>query len=653
MAANRTKTIEYALPMLSTGVTPQAEGTTYLDSADITIYIPETTSRAFKSVMLEVVVADNQNAVAGNVSGWGIRASCDAGTTFTETLAAAGYATSGENMSHVMTGDVTAEFTARFSGASDTCRWGFYVDYSTTGYTLVNASAKLYITYEYDDTAHSTRIKTVRIPIESYNGRLTTTHTAIKQASTAANQLPALKHATTPFLPEASTVIRQAFCEIWTNNLPSSTGNPLLTLNLDNSLLSQTFGLVRGSLASPITLRYLYDVTAADWTSAHELYGYHDVASQSHYNQLGGWLTVTYEYDHANSSTILNSIMMGMGEDSLNVGLVANLSTTSVERAFSEPGTLTLKQSGVWITTQTSASSTTLSFGMGSQTVTGYTPTGASTMAGMLSLVHRIDAGAHRGAGVTLTSGINTFTAQWYAANADRIGNVSMVMFLNYTSSKSTLGDGAHGHSVHYMLSPNNIATTANLQFTPTYTPNIIEPNYWLMSCMPIFYAGGITGATEYYVLQCKKTSEAGFGWTDIFNTSTIGGNERLFTISNAAARFAFKRWPNETESGRMDLETARDWRWYGTSCKFGLAMWITYHSMTFTVSGTVSGYTGDGSGLTVKVYRASDGFYCGSTTTAAGGTYTFTWYDGASSLYTDCYQDESHLGRSDNGTAT
>lgn len=81
--------------------------------------------------------------------------------------------------------------------------------------------------------------------------------------------------------------------------------------------------------------------------------------------------------------------------------------------------------------------------------------------------------------------------------------------------------------------------------------------------------------------------------------------------------------------------------------------MWITYHTITFTISGTVSGYSGDGSGLTVSIYRADNKEIVGETTTAAGGGYSLTWYDNTIDIFGECREDATHVGRSDNSTAT
>jgi hypothetical protein len=398
----------------------------------------------------------------------------------------------------------------------------------------------------------------------------------------------------------------------------------------------------------------MWDITAQDLTIAHKLMAQN--AGNTMIGFLGGWLTVTYEYNHTDRTVILNSLFMGLGEDSLDVLASADKSMVSINRYIEEPDTITLKQSAIWITMQGQNTSDTFTFKVGGQTATGYTPTGDGAMCGMLSIVHRIDAGGYRGAGVTLARGENTFTAEWYSGTANRLGNVSCAMILNYTSGKASGGDGVHAHSVHFPIfgSNRNVATYLNL--SATVAPKIIESNYWLMSVMPILYSSGIGVAIDYCQIQCERIageSPAG-GWQDIFSFKSVGIAENGCWISNGVARSQFKRWPSDTDSSRCDIEGTRQWRLRGTNKQYGLGLWITYHSHTLTLSGTVSGYVdADGAGLTVRFYRVSDGLFIGEATTTAGGAFTFTWYDNTEDIRAVCEENGTHVGCSAKGVAT
>ncbi len=653
MAANRVKTIEYMLPNILTQVTQAAAAGTYTDSADGTVYIPETADMVILSARLEVMTYNYLYTNSSNTSGWGVRCSCDAGSNWTNATVVSTLAESDENYSSLFVVDVTAEFTARFSGTSDTCRWGYYIygTATTTGWS--NASCKLILTYEYDDTAEATRLKTVRIPIESLNGRLTTSYAEIRQGAIV-NQIPALTHPSTPFLPEDSVVIRQAFLELWANTVPSSTTDGTLTLRLDTTGTTYAYNTIDNTQDSGVGFRVMWDITAETFTAEKALYAV--TTGTTMIGFLGGWLNVTYEYNHTNSSTILNSLVMGLGEDDNMVLASGDKSMVSVTRSIQEPGTLTLVQSAIWITYQSSNTSDTFTFKAGSQTATGYTPTADGSMCGMSSIVHRIDSGGYRGAGISLARGENTFTAEWYTGTANRIGNVSCAMILNYTSDKATGGDGVHAHSCYFPIFANNRATGSTVQVAATVVPKIIEPNYWLLGVMPLIYCRGVGAAIDGQILMVEKlaTESPAGGWVNLFTSLYTGVAENGSWINNGVCRFAFKRWPNDTDSSRMDIEGNRQWRVYGTSKQYGVGLWITYHSHTYTIAGTVSGYADvDGAGLTVNIHRVDNGELIGTTTTTTGGAYTFTWYDNVGQTYAEVYEDGTHVGRSDNGVAT
>lgn len=81
--------------------------------------------------------------------------------------------------------------------------------------------------------------------------------------------------------------------------------------------------------------------------------------------------------------------------------------------------------------------------------------------------------------------------------------------------------------------------------------------------------------------------------------------------------------------------------------------LYITYHAITYAVSGTISGYTGDGSGIVVDVHRADTDEKVLSGITAAGGGFSLTWYDNVVTLFAQAIQDATHVGRSNDVVAS
>jgi hypothetical protein len=77
----------------------------------------------------------------------------------------------------------------------------------------------------------------------------------------------------------------------------------------------------------------------------------------------------------------------------------------------------------------------------------------------------------------------------------------------------------------------------------------------------------------------------------------------------------------------------------------------MTYHTITYTVSGSVTGSAGG----TVNLELERDGTdeLVLSTSRTGNGSFSFTWYDNTENVYVSAREDSTHLGRSDQGTAT
>ncbi len=101
---------------------------------------------------------------------------------------------------------------------------------------VTNFAAKLYFTYEYEESTATKLVKTIRIPIQSHHTTLTTLNSEIGVFTGAlpapANQIPALD----TFLPEADgRVIHQAWIEMYSNHVGASLTDFSATYKIDNS----------------------------------------------------------------------------------------------------------------------------------------------------------------------------------------------------------------------------------------------------------------------------------------------------------------------------------------------------------------------------------------------------------------------------------
>jgi hypothetical protein len=279
-----------------------------------------------------------------------------------------------------------------------------------------------------------------------------------------------------------------------------------------------------------------------------------------------------------------------------------------------------------------------------------------------MTITRRIDSGETGGvAGVTLARGKNTITYDIYttSATAGNIGsNLTGILFLNYTSDKAAAGDGAHNHTTQWLSRP---YATGNLvqkiTYTPTTVPNIPETDYWLTNSgfqINMFTSGtGSGNLSLVYSGEINAGESYGAGWLDFYTAvyasdAEIGPSQVFFRTRNV-----FKRWPNDPDTERLDIETSRSLRF---DCNVNAAVghhaiqYVTYHNITATISGTISGSAGGT--VQIRAFRTDNDEEVGSTSRTGNGSYSMTWYDDTISVYVVAYESTTLKGTSQQAVA-
>lgn len=635
--ATRLKTIEFATTADTTSLTAG----TNRDKA-IDIYIPETVV-AFRNCSLQCYFRGN-TSVAANLGATTLRIGTTSGfTTSSVSTAATPAGNSGESETWQYAFECSSFFTANWSGTSNT----WYVRINTgSGAATINHSFKLLITYEYDDTS-STQIKTIHIPIESTRTLLTTSWQTIGGATA----IPAVEGA---YLPEASVNVRQAFLELGGNAAATSTGDFTIQGRIDGVGTTDLWFSEQALLGNGCYIYFSWDITGEDLSSARSLEA--TVATTTNrVDWLGGWLTVTYEFNPTTTTTVYNSLLLGAIDTTGYMGGTSSGDQDSWGRTIfiEEPGTITMKESGVFIG-HNGAAGYTVNIAVGDQgTYTPYAATASSLQLGQYSFMHRIDSGGQNGtAFTTLQRGKNSYECRLYSSNSTDAWGVNGFLIINYTSSKATSGVGAHNHSCFYQLSDTN--NDNYVDRVDSRSCPIPETSYWLTG---VVTEGGV--ATDNSTNQSlsvnaeRQSGEGeGEGWETIGVTQFRSDNENTFFNMRYASRKAWKRYPNDPDTDRLDIEATRSFRvdtgvlstsWYG--------LWITYHAITFNISGSISG-SGGGS-VTIDAFRNDTGEKIDSATRSGDGAYSITWYDDTVEIHTSAHEDSAHVGRSDNSTAS
>ncbi len=658
--ATRVKTVEY---VFDTRITNLATNTTLgtatrHDFTQITIDLPENSSRTFRSVHL-VCTWNDANTVTYNLSG--VRMGIKLGSVaFTDTdISPTATGNTGDHEYWEQWIDVTGYFVTNFgSGTSQTSQAAIAVATATASNIGGHITAKLIITYEFSDTSQTTRVKTVRIPLQSHHTTLTNAAqefgTTGGTTNAPANQIPALD----TFLPENTVSLKQVWIEFVANNASAATTDIAPVYQID----SQTV-VTRGTIEQALNTGTLYkDIWLLDTAtpananyiatnSAHAIKAY--CATTARFETFGGILCVTYTYNADNTTTVLNSLVMPIPDDDIETNWVQATDGSSqnallFEPWIEEPTTITIKQSGVQLFVM-SPGGGTLNVLAGSQTARPYT-LAALVNAGGSVVTHRVD----HSSGWTVARGHNDLLLKLFTTAAANTTVYGAMLYLNYTSGKSTVDVDAHNHSTCWYLADMQVSgaveTVRNISTSAQRTPNIPETNYFLVSVgyeMLYRAAGSYSVTVLAELLSGEHQSD---GWMDVLKRFAILDAE--LACYRLVGR-ALTMW-NRTnfQTGSMDIEAARAYRiCASTGVHSQLLMWVTYHGLTFTKTGTVSGYGGTGVGLSVELYDTTDNTKLCAVSTTTGGAYSMVWFDSTRTYYVVVREDDTHVGRSGNWT--
>lgn len=269
--AIRTKTIEYTLLQQAA----QVASAVSMVGATISLAIPETTGRTFRSVYVEVW----GNHATANITDVAIELDVG-GVNDTGPVFGTVHTGTGEDFTTIHLADFTSHFVSNYSGTSTDA----VLTVSFTGPGSNVAGAKIYITYDYDDSA-STQIHTVKLFIGSDLGTLA--------SPTSAFSVPDLD----ALLPETSIVYRDVFFVLRSVHSSNSVDSTVQA-RLDAEGFA-TLAVVEGS--SKLDTRYTLFYSRNDMdTSVVHTVEFQDTTSVG-LNHASVELVVTYEY--ANSST--------------------------------------------------------------------------------------------------------------------------------------------------------------------------------------------------------------------------------------------------------------------------------------------------------------------------------------------------------------
>jgi len=651
----RLHTVEY----VATSVLTSTAANTTLTFSSVTLTVPETTSRTFVSAHLVYTARPNLVASVGsgqNPITCGVQLGAAGATTFSVT-------NFNQNYNNAETMEWRVDFTSYFNtnfgaGSTQTCVAMLKVQDAA----FINAGVRIVLTYKYDDSA-ATRAKTVRIPLEGLNAYVGTSFTQVGGAS----EIPNLS----TFLPESGVTINDIWFEIHATTVNNGSDNTI-TLALDSETgvalgNSAHAGLGNGDVGRVFFIWKRTDMT----TNATHAFKLKTSQSSVMFN-VCVMLCVSYTYTVSSTTTVLNSLRMSFDSRIAAVADISGSVSAHLQQIgfWVEEPSPTLVQSAVigYQSPQDSgALAQNLMFAAGTQSARSFVSSvGAYTFGGIMfttqPIQQRVDSGGTQGAAFSLARGPNKLTATTYVNDTrgtiDNTYNVFPAeLILNYTSGVASRGVDTHNRTVQWLAFSSG-TTTSPTWFGPNFPfgniagPSIPEASYFVTNFGEWVMLNGHTSFALIAQLGAGEGLGAGQVYWTAPGTFEVRSYYSPFVMGDSSV---WQRYPNDPDTSRMAVGATRFWAMGGATSSdevpsFGFQ--FTYHAVSYSIKGVVLGYSGDGSGITVNTHRADTGEVIATATTTVGGYYTSTWFDNTIAVYSEAYQDGTHLGRSVNGTA-
>lgn len=636
----RTKTIECALTTLTQSISSSVPMT----FNPITIYVPETGSREFKSCFVEFGTEDNNGATILGLNGLKYAYKLNSASPVTESQTFLLIPT-GESLTYINVLNVTPYFSSSFGNNTSQ---SFDFNVVMTGSFYCNSTAKLYMTYQYDDIADK-KIKTISIPIDSYPS----TASATSSYGELIDNLPALD----TYLPEANKNYRNIFIECEMNDAQIGTGSvSSASFFLDSGSMRYNTGFINQTNISARYFRYILNCDNLDTTTTHSI-SLRPGNSNLNFCHFASKLVVTYEYtaslsDYVMNNAIYQDFCSGFGGSSV-------IDRTSYKMFLQEPN-ITMSRCGIYhyfIDSGAVSCSFQMASGIYTQSVVRYNQFSNLAYCGGLSRSTRYDTMSYSrgGQGINLVRGENTFQHTW-VKNSGLLTAYSYYNLLNYTSRKSSQsgGDANHSNIVKYFLCNYSTPVTQRTLTGSVSLTNFETSSYYLTSHGIYLYSvvgnplginvsANYTGSEWYY--EGKQILYDG----NVITDQEIGYMSNIANLTNVC-----KKHNTDVNTGKFNPFINRMYNIDITSATSTTGYLVmNYHTIKYLITGSVSGYSGDGSGLNVKFYRSDTDEFVLQTTSTIGGQFNTYWYDNTIPLYATVYQDNTRVGRSANSTAS
>lgn len=578
-------------------------------------------------------------------------------------------ASSGDHESFKWPVDHTPTFAAGWSGTIMAVQVGIAVQTASAD-LIALMSCELEITYTHNDSDVQ-RAWCAVIPMQSQTTTLTNVQQEIGRDGAnpvAANQIPILND----FIAERQTAgavptILGAYLRFRANDSGSAATTDFTPYYQIDATAEVSLGLVEQALATACYWQAIatYDTATHLPSAAHSLSMRSDLTGRIRFPMVE--LVVVWKYSETATTQVTCSTLTpwsGPGFRILEGASSAESELWRFDLHVGEPGTVTLLHSAVEISFQnTAAGDVNPRVWAGSQAERTYDGPAGAIAAGEWPIMHRVD----HGSGWTLTNGENELYLRMHAgviADSNSAAVHGIRARINYKANKPAGGSHLRNSTTHWYGGGFGGTANGGWGTTGTSRPTMpaanmrapVLPSHYRISAWFSELQVRENASFDGSIAQVLASGELGYPGSVVrrWNIAIDGETSGMqWTPINWLPDF--KTW-DQDPIARPLVSQARETviRLDSSSSAIGPSQTyiLTMHACDWTITDSVTGYTGDGSGLTVDVRRASDDKWVASATTAVGGGFTAHVYEGGVHIC-DVRQDSTHVGRSDNVTPT
>lgn len=619
----------------------------YYSSSFKTIYIPENINRTFDDAMLQV---HTRNDGQGGASQFGFISSIQIDSNPTESIS---YGTIVNNTPEQISGtflqSVRSYFNTYFTSSRHNVKWYFRSSGAPDSTNQIGTTAKILLTYSFEDADVTTSIKTIRLPINTISAATLTTSEVYLGNHTGS--IPSLD----AYLPEVSKSYKDIFIEYHANDASTATTNFNLKTRIDTAP-SQSRFVVSQSLQSAA---YYYDIEVLSGSIATNTTHSIRISSTltNRFTGICGILYATYEYDYTGSSQIMCSNIYGTKP--LNVTNALGLKPVyfNIETYIPTTGSVILRRSGLYFT-QNGATTTQRDITTDTSSYIAYTYQNGTLQTGATPTIHQLDGTGSSDSPIALEAGTNNVVV--YIKNSSigtYGGDISCgILYLNYLmnidsgykplSYPTTIC--RYLHTSNTSVIPNGSSFGFNLQYSASLALN---GKYYIDNLTNIYYYryGKSANVPIYSIMYNSIFSEI----SDIYqfqinpidiNMIAWANDARYeFIIGSVAMENVIVRYPEfipTMYNPKLNLSNTHSYQSRLISVSnnsvsgFNHMQYIVKYQKTFDVSGSIQNYSGSGAGINLTVYDSTNGMMLFQTQSLSGGVINTQWYNGHNNLF-------------------